>query len=47
MKETVEGDYTLLLQGQQRAQELIERYVKNIGEIIGTDYEIKWNKAQE
>ena len=47
MKETVEGDYTLLLQGQQRTQELIERYVKNIGEIIGTDYEIKWNKAQE
>lgn len=44
MKETVEADYTLLLQGQQRAQELIERYIKNVGEIVGKDYEVKWNK---
>lgn len=44
MKETVEEDYTLLLQGQQRAQELIERYIKNVGDIVGKDYVVKWNK---
>ncbi len=44
MKETVEADYTLLLQGQQRAQELIERYIKNVGDIVGKDYVVKWNK---
>lgn len=44
MKETVETDYTLLLQGKERAQELIERYIKNVGDIVGKDYVVKWNK---
>lgn len=42
MKETAENDTALLLQAKLRAQTLLENYVKNIGDITGVDYTVKW-----
>ncbi len=42
MRQTAESDAALLLQGQQRAQELLEKYVKNVGEAIGEPYQVEW-----
>lgn len=43
MKEQAQADSALLDQAQQRAMELIEYYVENIGEITNTEYAIEWN----
>lgn len=45
MQQTAEADHTLLLQGRQRAKELLETYVKNVGDAIGETYEIRWKDA--
>ena len=42
MKEAAENDTALLLQAKLRAQTLLENYVKNIGDITGIDYTVKW-----
>lgn len=42
MLASVEQDETLLLQAQERAQELLEQYIINVGEAIGVNYEITW-----
>lgn len=47
MKETAENDTALLLQAKLRAQTLLENYVKNIGDITGVDYTVKWVTAEE
>lgn len=46
MQQAAEADTTLLLQGQQRAQELLEKYVKNVGEAIGETYQVEWVTAE-
>ena len=46
MQQAAEADTALLLQGQQRAQELLEKYVKNVGEAIGESYEVEWITAE-
>ena len=47
MRQAAESDAALLLQGQQRAQELLEKYVKNVGEAIGEPYQVEWVTAEE
>ena len=47
MRQAAESDAALLLQGQQRAQELLEKYVKNVGEAIGEPYHVEWVTAEE
>lgn len=42
LKETAASDTALLANAQQRAQELLEEYVTNIGKAIGQEYSIKW-----
>lgn len=45
MLETAGADSALMAQAQQRAQELLEKYVTNVGTVIGKNYEVKWQKA--
>ena len=42
MEEAAATDTALLSNAQQRAQALLENYVKNIGSTIGKDYTIQW-----
>lgn len=42
MKEEASNDTALLANAQQRAQKLLEDYVKNIGNCVGKKYNIKW-----
>lgn len=44
MKETAENDKSLLLQARQRAERLLEEYVRNIGELQGKDYKVEFVK---
>lgn len=44
MKETAENDKSLLLQARQRAETLLEEYVRNIGELQGKDYKVEFVK---
>ncbi len=47
MLAAVQEDESLLLQAKVRAQTLLENYVKNIGDAIGIDYEIRWETLVE
>ena len=42
MEEEASGDSALLAAAQQRAQNLLEKYVKNVGRVTGTEYTIIW-----
>ena len=42
MEESVKNNSSLLLTAQTRAQELIENYINQLGEISGVDYKITW-----
>lgn len=42
MEEEASGDSALLVAAQQRAQNLLEEYVKNVGSVTGTEYTITW-----
>lgn len=42
MYDTAEQDDTLRFQARQRAKELIESYITNIGELTDTKYTVKW-----
>lgn len=42
LEKTAAADTTLLSSAQQRAQNLLEEYVRNIGELTGKDYTIQW-----
>lgn len=42
MRETASKDAALLESARQRAQNLIEEYVNNIGSVTGVDYTIEW-----
>lgn len=47
MLENVESDESLLQQAQNRAQELLEQYVKNIGDAMGKTYEVSFVSAED
>lgn len=42
LEESASGDKVLLANAQQRAQALLEEYIKNIGNAVGKQYSIKW-----
>ena len=42
MRTSAENNTTLLSNAQQRAKELLENYIKNIGTMSGVEYEIEW-----
>lgn len=42
MKKTAEENSALLIQAKERAKNLIEGYVKNVGEQIGVEYTVEW-----
>ncbi len=44
MKETAENDKSLLLQARQRAETLLEEYVRDIGELQGKEYQVEFVK---
>lgn len=47
MEETAQENTALLAQAKERAKNLIEGYVKNIGEQIGEAYTVEWADAEE
>lgn len=47
MAERASNDTTLLADAQQRAQNLLEDYVKNIGEVVGRQYIICWEYPED
>lgn len=46
MKEAAQNDSALLYQAKTRAQEILEQYVKNVGEQIGKTYTVKFVDAE-
>ena len=42
LEQTAADDTALLASAQQRAQELLEEYITNIGKAVGQEYTIKW-----
>ena len=47
MKKEVEENQQLLKIAQERAKDLIERYIKQLGELSGNTYKIEWNLLAE
>ena len=47
MEETAQENTALLVQAKERAKNLIEGYVKNVGEQIGEEYTVEWVEAEE
>ena len=47
MLENVQSDESLLQQAQNRAQELLEQYVKNVGDAMGKTYEVNFVAAED
>ncbi len=47
MLEEAEKDESLLFQAQERARTLLLHYVKNIGNTIGVEYEVKWKTFKD
>ena len=47
MAEETANDTVLLTQAQERAKEILENYVVNVGEAIGQDYTVKFVDAEE
>ena len=42
MRAKAEDNTALLSQATQRAKDTIENYIRNVGNLIGVDYEIEW-----
>ncbi len=47
MKKTVVNNSSLMMNAQNRAKDLIESYIKNLGEISGVKYKIEWKYGEE
>ena len=45
--ETANNDTVAKAQATERAKNLLEQYVKNVGEAIGKSYTVKWIQAEE
>lgn len=45
MEESAQENQSLLNQAKERAKNLIEGYVKNIGEQVGREYTVEWTEA--
>lgn len=46
MLEEAQKDDTLLFQAKERAKTLLMNYVKNIGDAVGVDYEVRWETVE-
>ena len=46
MLEEAQKDDTLLFQAKERAKTLLVNYVKNIGDAVGVDYEVRWETVE-
>ena len=46
MEKTAKQNSALLAQAKERAKNLIEGYVKNVGEQIGEEYTIEWEEIE-
>lgn len=46
MEEQVRNSSTLLANAQRQAQELIENYIEQIGNLTGTQYSVTWNTEE-
>lgn len=46
MEKTAQKNEALLAQAKERAKELIEGYVKNVGEQIGEEYTVEWTDIE-
>ncbi len=42
MREEVENDETILLMARDRAQELIQNYIDELGKLSDVEYEVIW-----
>lgn len=42
MLESISNNDTLMAQARQRAKDLLEEYVINVGEVLGETYTVKW-----
>lgn len=47
MLETAKADNALLISAQERAKELLENYVENIGTCVGKQYNIVWEEVSD
>jgi hypothetical protein len=47
MLRTASEDSALLASAQQRAQTLLERYITNIGNVVGKEYSIEWEYIED
>lgn len=45
MEETARSNGALLIQAKERAKNVIEGYVKNVGEQLGEEYTVEWTDA--
>ncbi len=43
IKEMLENDSALLMRAQDNAKKLIENYIKQLSQLSGTEYQIKWH----
>ena len=46
MKKTAEADSLLLGQAQERAKNLLESYIKGVGEALGETYTVAWEEVE-
>ena len=46
MLESISNNDTLMAQARQRAKDLLEEYVINVGEVLGETYTVKWVDAE-
>ena len=42
MEQTAAANLVLLENAEERAQELLEEYIDNVGALVGIDYEVEW-----
>lgn len=46
MLESISNNDTLMAQARQRAKDLLQEYVINVGEVLGETYTVKWVDAE-
>lgn len=47
MEKTAQANSALLVQAKERAKNIIEGYVKNVGKQLGEEYTVKWVEIEE
>ncbi len=47
MEESAKNDTILLSNAEDKVKQLMEDYVKNVGECTGTEYKIEWKSVED